>query len=55
MSSDCPVCHGKPLPDVVGPDGQILSGVCGVCTPLPQSVVAELDDDQPDQRDDLDE
>jgi len=55
MSSECPWCHGKPLPAVAGPNGQMLSCVCGICTPLPHCVTAELDDDQHDQRDDIDQ
>lgn len=44
---DCPACHGVPLPWTDGPDGLLHPVLCGVCTPLPPSVLAELDDDDP--------
>ena len=44
---DCPYCHGEPRPVVDGPDGELMPGVCGVCTPLPAHALAliEAEDD----------
>ncbi len=41
----CAVCGGEPLPPTIGPDGRGIVRVCGVCTPLPASVLAELEDE----------
>jgi hypothetical protein len=45
---DCPFCHGEELAPGEGPDGKLWPRVCGVCTPLPESVLAELADHDED-------
>lgn len=43
--SECPYCHGMPLGTTDGPDGLQHPLVCGWCTPLPASVLRELEDE----------
>ncbi len=40
----CDVCGGEPLPPTDGPARMPILRVCGVCTPLPESVRSELAD-----------
>lgn len=42
---ECPYCHGEPLGMTDGPDGEQWPVRCGVCSPLPPSVLRELEDE----------
>ena len=39
---ECAVCLDLPLRPTTGPDGTLITGHCGACTPLPESVLDEL-------------